>query len=262
MKLNDAMDQVRLYESVQGTLAFYSSANPLFQEPNQDAASIFVKEPWTVLAVADGVGGSRGGKQAADLAIEILQKGLSQAFKEGGAIRETLLKVFEEANEAILKLGIGAATTLMVVLIEEKEFQTLHVGDSACLLVGGGGKLKFRSVDHSVVGYGQEADLIDQGEVHEHQQRHVLLNCLGSTEMRVDLGPKKELYQRDRLLVASDGLFDNLTETELASILRKGPIKKQAKLLLESCQSRMHTKTKDLGLHKPDDLTFILYKLI
>ena len=64
-------------------------------------------------------------------------------------MRSRILDGFEEANEAVLGLGVGAATTLVAAEIEDTRVRSYHVGDSMSLIVGQRGKLKSQSVPHS-----------------------------------------------------------------------------------------------------------------
>ena len=61
------------------------------------------------------------------------------------------------------------------------------------------------------------------------------------------------------MLLASDGLFDNLHVDEIVERMRCGPINKGAKALYEDSRTRMDQDQKDTP-SKPDDLSFILYR--
>jgi serine/threonine protein phosphatase PrpC len=61
---------------------------------------------------------------------------------------------------------------------------------------------------------------------------------------------------RDTLLLASDGLFDNLTTGEVVSGMRTGRLASKLKNLTDLALARMAESTKDLP-SKPDDLSVI-----
>jgi serine/threonine protein phosphatase PrpC len=92
-----------------------------------------------------------------------------------------------------------------------------------------------------------------------HEERHLVSNMIGTPDMRIEVGPAVELAPRDTLLLASDGLFDNLHLDEIVARVRKGPLKKTIQTLAEDCRQRMME-----GGHKnpskPDDLTFIVFR--
>jgi serine/threonine protein phosphatase PrpC len=83
---------------------------------------------------------------------------------------------------------------------------------------------------------------------------------LGSNDMRIELGSALKLKPKDTVLLASDGLSDNLNSQEIVEIIRTGALEDAAQQLLSRVQRRM---TVDEGAEKPskpDDLTFILYR--
>jgi serine/threonine protein phosphatase PrpC len=64
----------------------------------------------------------------------------------------------------------------------------------------------------------------------------------------------------DTVLIASDGVYDNLHLDEIVSCIRRGTPADAAARLAEACLSRMTQPMAGLP-SKPDDLTFILFRL-
>jgi serine/threonine protein phosphatase PrpC len=93
-----------------------------------------------------------------------------------------------------------------------------------------------------------------------HEDRHVISNMLGTPDMRIELGSTLELAPRDTLLLATDGLFDNLHVEEIVELSRKGPMPKVAAALADRAGCRM-TRPEPGVPSKPDDLTFVLFRL-
>jgi serine/threonine protein phosphatase PrpC len=83
---------------------------------------------------------------------------------------------------------------------------------------------------------------------------------VGSPDMRIEIGPSLRLRSRDTVLLASDGLFDNLPTQEVTEIIRKGPLNGVAENLAAECDRRMRSPDADQP-SKPDDLTFVLFRL-
>lgn len=243
-----------------GLSAVVSSPHPVREGPNQDAAALLPAGPDAiVLAVADGVGGGPSGARAARLAVEALRGAISAEAGGDDALRNSVLDGFERANEAVLAEGNGAATTLAVVTLEERSARTYHVGDSPIMVVGQRGRLKLRTVSHSPVGYAVEAGVIDVDEAMYHEDRHLVTNVIGSADMRIEVGSSAALAPRDTLLVASDGLIDNLYLEEIVERIRKGPLWAAAEGLYHKARRRMIDP--DPGHpSKADDLTFILFR--
>ncbi|MHC4091793.1 MAG: PP2C family protein-serine/threonine phosphatase, partial [Planctomycetota bacterium] len=178
---------------------------------------------------------------------------------EDDGLRSAILDGFERANERVVELGGGAATTLAAVEIDAATIRPYHVGDSMILAVGQRGKVKLHTVSHSPVGYAVEAGLLDAREAIHHEDRHVVSNIVGSAEMRIEVGRTLKLRPRDTVLVASDGLFDNLHLEEIVECIRKGPLQKAAERLAAAGRKRME-QAQEGHPSQPDDLTFVLYR--
>jgi len=228
---------------------------------NEDAAALLWCDALRgVLAVADGFGGQPAGDQASQLALAALANAVEGTLSAGGILRGGILNGFEKANQAVSALGVGAATTLAVAEIEDGCVRPYHVGDSTILVVGQRGKIKLQTVSHSPVGYAVEAGWLEESEALHHEQRHLVSNMVGSADMRIEIGPVFRLRPRDTVLLASDGLFDNLHVDEIVQHIRKGPLSKAAKVLVDECDARMQAPHEGFPC-KPDDLTFILFRL-
>lgn len=243
-----------------GQICVRSLRSPDKPTPNEDAAAVIpVANGSLVLAVADGVGGTPAGREASNLAVSTLARVLGALPPDTAQLRPAILDALEEANRAVLDLGRGAATTLVVATVDSQGMRCYHVGDSELLLVGQRGRIKQRVVPHSPTGFAVEAGLLDEDEAIQHEQRHVLFNVIGSPDMRVEIGAASKVAPRDTLLLASDGLFDNLFLDEIVDSIRKGPLERAADTLVERARQRMAGVVADRPC-KPDDLTIVLYR--
>jgi len=244
----------------EGSAAVFSCRSPDKQTANEDAAALIPFDHQSgILVVADGLGGLRAGEQASSLALASLRDALSEAASNGAELRGAILNGVETANRRICELGVGAGTTLALVEIQGRTVRPYHVGDSMILIVGQRGRIKWQTISHSPVGYAVEAGFLDATEAMHHDERHIVSNMLGTADMRIEIGSPIELAERDTLLLASDGLFDNLHLDEIIHRVRKGPLDQVAAGLASSCRQRMQTPTEGQP-SKPDDLTFIAYR--
>lgn len=249
------------FEIAGGVAALYSKRSPVKETPNEDAVAVIPTGPDSgVLAVADGLGGAPAGRQASSLALQCLARAVGEAAREEAAIRSGILNGFESANEEVLALALGAATTLTVAEFDGRLVRHYHVGDSFFLLTGQRGKIKMQSIPHSPVGYAVESGLLDETDAMHHEERHMISNVIGSADMRIEVGSAVELAPRDTLLIASDGLSDNLHMQEIVECIRKGPLDKIAEDLASRALARMEGKV-DGEPSKPDDMTFSLFRL-
>ena len=174
-------------------------------------------------------------------------------------MRGAIINGIEKANQELAERGAGAATTLAAVEIQDNTVRPYHVGDSQILLIGQKGKVKLLTKSHSPVGYAVEAGVLDEEQAMHHEQRHVISNAVGSSEMYIEIGSALEMAPRDTLVVATDGLFDNLHTEEIVEICRKGRLSEAGRKLASRCRARM-VEPEEGQPSKPDDLSFILYR--
>jgi PPM family protein phosphatase len=253
---------------VAGGLAVVASRTaPEKSTPNEDNAAVIpISDKQAVLLVADGLGGHAAGELASRMALEHVETALHARIEENDGpldaeqLRFAIIAGIERANDAIRELGTGAATTLCVAEIQGDMVRVYHIGDSAIMLVGQRGKIKFQTLAHSPIGYAVEAGLLNEAEAIHHEERHLISNVLGSAEMRIELGPSRKIAFRDTLLLTSDGLLDNLLTDEIVARCRKGPLAKGVAQLMSDAFKRMERGPNGSKPSKPDDLTIVAFR--
>lgn len=260
------MADVATLDFIGGTAAVFTNRSPQKVTANEDVAALWPASATSgILAVADGLGGHAGGERASRLAIESIQRSVHDSLASGDAespsdqLRGAILSGIEKANEAVRELGTGAATTLALAEIQDRTVRTYHVGDSVILLTGQRGKLKLQTISHSPIGYAVEAGLINEEDAIHHEARHVISNVIGSEQMRIEIGAPIDMAPRDTLVLASDGLLDNLLPNEIVEFVRSGPLSQAVGALVAEAQRRMAGKN-GAAPSKPDDLTVIAFR--
>lgn len=186
----------------------------LVREGNED--SYLVDEP--LFAVADGMGGHRGGEVASQLALETVEK----LFRKGTGdlaeqVREANRAVFERSVEDRQVAGMG--TTLTAALVEGDRIRLAHVGDSRAYLLRDG-ELRRLTEDHTLVHRMVTEGEISETEAEAHPQRSVLTRALG-VDMFVDVDDDVvQVRSGDRLLLCTDGLTGMVSEDEIKEVLQ------------------------------------------
>ncbi|MCA9194215.1 MAG: serine/threonine-protein phosphatase [Planctomycetales bacterium] len=256
---NDSPD-VLYSRSAHVQVAVYSKRSPAKETPNEDSAAVVPAGPEaTLFVVADGVGGHKAGEVASQIAIDSLASQLHASSSiPGTGLRANILNGIESANASIQALNLGAATTIAVVELNHGQVRPYHVGDTGILMVSSRGNVCYQSISHSPVGFAVESGLLDEDEALLHEDRHFVSNVVGDPAMRIEVGPTIRLAPRDTVLLASDGLFDNLTIDLIVETIRKGPLKKSVKLLADMANSNMQLAPAELS--KPDDLTILAFR--
>ncbi len=259
--LDGAADPHLLDERIGGgQVVAYTSPAPDRESENQDAVAIIPYGPdAAVLAVADGAGGLPAGRRASQTAIATLHDSLQVAASKTMLLRTAILNGIEAANDAVLELANGSATTMTVVTVEGRLARTYQIGDSEALITGQRGVVRAQTMAHSPTGFAVEAGFLDEEAALHHAERHLVSNFIGTNDMRIDIGASVELRQRDTVLLASDGLTDNIHLHEINDLMRKGPLAKAMDKMVALARTRMTGEIPDQP-SKPDDLSVILFR--
>lgn len=192
------------------------------RERNEDS---FLVEP-PLYAVADGMGGHRGGGVASELALERLE----ELFRAG---KSSLVEMVHAANRAVFERSMsdrkvmGMGTTLTAATVDDEGVHLAHVGDSRAYLLRAGA---FRQLtdDHTLVNRMVKAGEITREEADVHPHRNVVTRSIG-TEAEVEVDQDDvPVIDGDRFLLCSDGLTGTVTEPQIQAILEATPKPQEA----------------------------------
>ena len=243
-----------------GEFVAYTCRSPDKSTENEDTVAVIPYGPGAaVMLVADGAGGLPAGKRASLTAAQSLEASLQKSMAETMLLRTAILDGIDAANVAVQALGNGSATTLTVVTVEGRTVRAYQIGDSEAMVVGQRGLVRLQTTPHSPTGFAVEAGFLDEKEALHHEDRHLVSNFLGAADMRIDVGAELSLQPRDTIMLASDGVMDNVHVNEIIERIRKGPLGEAADKVVALARHRM------AGLSaaqpsKPDDLSLILFR--
>ena len=172
-----------------------------------------------VTAVADGVGGERGGELAAHMCLSELSKiGFSsltdlksEIMKIHGIILETAHSTQSHKN---------MQTTLCGLALDEKGYgYCFNVGDSR-LYRYANGAATLLSTDHTLVRYLYDMGEITAQEMKTSPDRNVIISSIGgeSQPPRIDvtsIGEPLGELPNDAVIICTDGITDYLGKTEI-----------------------------------------------
>lgn len=219
--------------------SFAISDKGLVKTENQDAS--LVLEPRSddrgrpgpsLFAVSDGMGGERGGRLAATLAVTTLAGFFANPPAAPGdpddpARLETLLGQAVLAADAAIRREADLnpehrymGATLTVLAVQGTRAVVAHVGDSRLYLWRDGG-LAAKTRDHRFLDELVAAGDMTREEADRHPLRHQLDMALGAPGCRPEVSAF-DLAPGDRLILCSDGLTDEIDEAALADALARG----------------------------------------
>lgn len=163
-----------------------------------------------IAAIADGVSGNAGGREAAEYTVRGLLADY-YATPDTWPVTQSLERVLKAINSWVQRQGAsraevaGMATTLTAVVLRGGFYYYSHVGDTRLYLLREG-KLSRLTTDH----------VWDRPEM-----QHVLTRAIGiDSRLSIDHG-MGELRERDVLLLACDGVWAAITEYDLAHQLQE-----------------------------------------
>lgn len=201
-----------------------------------------VERAGILVVVADGMGGLAGGRQASLLACQTMRE-TYEAKTAAEPIPDALLRAVHAANDAVAEQArrsglVGQiGTTIVAAVAAGRQLYWISVGDSRLYLYRNG-EIAALTQDHD---YARELDREaargDRSweEARSDAQRTALTSYLGrDTLTGIDHALRPlTLRAGDRLLLCSDGLYDALSNEEIAAVLGSSPPGAAAASLLE-----------------------------
>lgn len=237
-------------------ILYFSKKSPFKESCNEDALAIIPIPEGYVFAIADGAGGHAKGEEASGLVLKNLKNALKASQITKDNIRATIVDSIEKSNKDLIASGTGARTTVTICEVINNKARGYQVGDSTLVICGQKGKLKYRSISHSPVGYGIEAGLIDEHEALDHPDLHYISNLVGESGMKIEIGPEIDLNSNDSIFLASDGIFDNFPPDKVIEIVRAGDLDQISQTLMGVINKEIYNTESS----KKDDISFILFK--
>ncbi len=193
---------------------------------NEDSILYFCpgknQDAWFAM-VADGMGGHNAGEVASRIACESAKEYVERQYNRQEA--KTMLKALVETMHHNIRTTAannpaynGMGTTSTVVFISGNTLSFAHVGDSR-LYCFSNNELLQCSTDQTLVTQMIREGKVKPEEAGNHNMKHVLLQALGTAD-RVDpqIGGPLPVHPGDYFFLCSDGIYDMLSDMELASL--------------------------------------------
>jgi serine/threonine protein phosphatase PrpC len=200
------------------------------------------------MAVADGMGGHRGGEVASAIAIQgiVAHLGKSIGAKTDSASNpRSMAEVLHQIHADVSAAGTtpetaGMGTTLSVVVLKPGRMLLGHVGDSRVYRLRAG-ELTQLTQDHSWVADEVRRGNISRAEAESHPMRNVLTQAVGVADVLDPMVGEFEVVAGDKILLCSDGLHGLVSPQNMQRVMVAMPIEKHSVI----------TGTKIVGFRRP-----------
>lgn len=207
---------------------FYQTDVGCRREVNQD--SLLLRPDLNFFAVADGLGGHKGGEIASALALSEINHFIQT---HNGKLNRALLgNAFTVAGKKIHSLAAstqglsGMCTTLSTAWLEKKDnvWRILigQIGDTRCYLITENGFWQLTK-DHSWIAEQVSAGLMTREEAKSAPGKNILVRSVGIEPIFDPDIFELEVQENSHLLLCSDGLYNKVPDSEIARIIRNSP---------------------------------------
>jgi len=205
------------------------------RELNEDRMGYCYTRDSGLFLLADGMGGHPEGEVAAQIALQAIsahyQKRASPMVTD---VPEFLSSAVMAAHHQIVRHASEKGmldtprTTVVGVVLQKGAAHWIHCGDSRLYVVRDGALLT-RTRDHSY----QERHEVAHAHL-ESVNRNILFTCLGSPTRPVyDVSGPLILQQGDKIMLCSDGLWDQISDEEITGQLAALPVAEAVPELVE-----------------------------
>lgn len=166
--------------------------------------------------VCDGVGGSHKGEEASKLAATTMQKFISESTIIDDAIIYQGLKFIEQTFDNYINeypLCEGMATTMALLLLQDKNTIIAHCGDSRVYQVRNG-RIIHKTKDHSFVQELLDGGYITPEEASVHPRKNQITRAIQGTKTptKLEVFVQNDVCNNDFFLICSDGILESISD--------------------------------------------------
>lgn len=200
---------------------------------NEDAVVVNTEKDGFVMI--DGMGGPGKGQAAAQI--------LANAFKEGLEQDMDFATMQQNAYERMRDQGLGKNGACYIAgRVEGDRLDIAQAGDVRLLIIGGDGAIRFSTTDEKL----------------PPPQDNVVTNVVTGNDPGSTTTTSQQIKQGDRILVAPDGIFDNISSEELAQKIHGKSIPEALKIIDDITEQRMKSGAQGT---KPDNRSVLIYDI-
>ena len=243
-------------------MQFWALTDPGCVRPqNQDAYQMEQLDRNTLLCVVcDGMGGAKSGNVASTLAVDVFAQEVRRVWTSGmdqsaidqmmeGAVKLANFTVYDQAQQFAEFSGMG--TTLVAMLVQNKEVTIVNVGDSRAYGVNRNG-IRRLTVDHSVVQLMIERGELTPEQARDYPGKNYITRAIGTEPVVLSDIYHMDVERGDCLLLCTDGLSNMVDDQEILFEVVHGVNK-------QYCCQHLLEIAKNRGA--PDNVTSVLVQI-
>ncbi|MEE1517035.1 MAG: protein phosphatase 2C domain-containing protein [Lachnospiraceae bacterium] len=194
------------------------------REHNEDAMGVMGNSQCGCFVLCDGLGGHGYGEVASNLAVECFKRQFEHAPDMVNFIGDAILSAQENVmmTQKMNPSYGEMKTTVVALAFDDRKAYIGHVGDSRVYMFYKG-KIKNRTLDHSVPQMLVRAGEIKDKHIRNHPDRSLLLRVIGMEweENKYELQEPVDIKEKQAFLLCSDGFWELITEKEMEKTLKK-----------------------------------------
>lgn len=209
------------------------------QQDCHGSAAIF-RRHGSLTVVADGMGGLTGGQQVSQRIVMGMLSMAPQVRRESldSALMNMVKHVTQDVNQMLGPEGLyKSGSTLLAVLTYKDKFHWISVGDSRIYLFRNGAMLQLNQ-EHTLF---QEwlpeilAGKRSYAEARSNPEGRKLTSFIGMGKLKyVDFSKQAiKILPGDRILLMSDGVFNTLSDQQMAKILTQNTDVRKAAAVMD-----------------------------
>lgn len=196
------------------------------RDHNEDSVTVIKNSSGEILlAVADGMGGHRGGEIASSIAISHIGKRFAEISSLGNkedainwikdVVSEANVQIYKYTNENPESAGMG--TTLVLAVLTNQFLLFGNIGDSSGYVFKNE-RIHKITTDHTLVNLLVKSGELTEEEAKGHPRKNVLMRALGATT-KVEMDIFDVERDVDGIMLCSDGLTNMLDDEQISKVL-------------------------------------------
>lgn len=229
------------------------------RENNEDCFLIDKENQFFI--ISDGMGGHNAGEVASSTATKTVAAHFSQRLMteirdHDERIRDEIINSIQKAHSKLHEMASrhpdykGMGCTIVVSWVIDGFLHIAHIGDSRAYL-SDGQNINLLTTDHTYVMQLVKAGKMTMDDIRTSNIKNHLSQALGAPISIVPDYSHIRLKEHDKILLCTDGLWDNLSDREIFNILNQNKNKDQI------CKDFIRRANRKGGY---DNITVVVYE--